>query len=98
MFSGLAASPLAWLTTGLVGKITFWFLTKFTEWLASNGLIILNIGVANVQTLIEKSAFDKTFEEAFKAIHGNPDRLTEEQKKSIDDKVISAFRKFASFG
>lgn len=98
MFSGLAASPFVWFTTGIQGKIVFWLLVQLNKFLASNGLILLNIGIANVQVLIQENAYDKSFDDAFDAIHGNPKRLTEAQKKAIDAPVIAAFDKFANFG
>ncbi len=98
MFAGLAASPFAVITNGIAGKITFWLLEQLSMWMADKGLIILNIGAAKINTLSEQQDFDGSFEQAFKEIHENNDRLTDEQKKAIDDKVISAFRKFATFG
>lgn len=67
-------------------------------WMADKGLIILNIAAADINTIAEKESFDGSFDEAFKEIHESKDRLTPEQKKAIDDKVIFAFRKFATFG
>lgn len=98
MFSALAASPLAWLTNGLVGKIVFFLLTEFSMFLSNHGLIILNMAIADLKTLSEKKNFDGAFDDAFKEIHEKRERLTPEEKKRIDDKVISAFRDFASFG
>lgn len=97
-FTALAASGAAPLTNGILGKFTFFLLVQLNKFLASNGLILLNIGVENVSTIIRKENFDSTLEAAFDAVHGNPDRLTAEEKKEIDDKVISAFDKFVDFG
>ncbi len=98
MFAALAASPFSWFTNGLAGEITFWLLQQFSMWMADKGLIILNVAAADINTISEKNDFDGSFDQAFKEIHENEDRLTPEQKKAIDDKVIKAFRQFAAFG
>jgi hypothetical protein len=98
IFSALAASPAAPFTNGVLGKITFWSLGQFCTWLASKEVLVLNIASTDLQTLAQKGEFNATFDEAFKAIHGNSDRLTAEQKAAIDAPVIAAFRKFAVFG
>lgn len=98
IFSALAASPAAWLTNGVLGKFTFWALSKFLTWLSGKGIMLLNVLVADVQTLAQKGDFDGSFDNAFAAIHGHPERLTPEQKAAIDKPVIDAFRKFAVFG
>lgn len=98
IFSALAASPAAWLTNGILGKIVFWSLSNFLTWLTGKGIMVLNVLVADVQTLGEKGDFDGSFDAAFAAIHEHPERLTPEQKTAIDKPVINAFRKFAVFG
>lgn len=95
-FSALAASPVSWLTNGVLGQITFWLLTQMNAYLASKGLILLNIGIANVQVLSQKSDFDQSLDEAYQALRSGS--LTEVQKKALDDKVIAAFNNFADFG
>lgn len=97
IFAGIAASPLSWLTNGVIGKFVYAVLQYACMWLADKGIIIMNIGIADLKTLSEKSGFDGSFEDAFKEIHEKKERLTPEDKKRIDDKVIDAFRKFASF-
>ena len=94
----LAASPLAPLTGGFGGKITYWFLTWMYTRLASVGLVVLNVGAAAVQTLAEKEEFDGSFDDAFKIINERKGILTDEETKSIDDKVIRAFRRITDFG
>lgn len=98
IFAWLAASPFAFLTTGILGKIVFFIVSKITTYAATKGVMILNVAIADIQTIAQKDDFDGSFDEAFKEIHGNRDKLTPAQKKAIDDKVIAAFRKFASFG
>lgn len=95
--AALAANPSTlWLTTGFVGSMFYWLLTQFYSKLASVGLVILNVGIADVQIITQHSEFDGSFDDAFKLINAGP--LTDEQKSAIDNKVISAFKSFASFG
>lgn len=98
LFSGLAASPFAWFTVGLQGKIVFWLLTQLGKWFASTGLVLLNVGIANVQVLSQQSNYDGAFDVAFRAIADRNGRLTLAEKKAIDDRVIAAFDRFADFG
>jgi ABC-type transport system involved in cytochrome c biogenesis permease subunit len=97
-FAAMAMTPYAAITQGFWGKILFVFLEWFYSCLASVGLVVLNIGVANVETLIEQSEFDGSFEDAFKIINAKGGKLSDAEKAAIDNKVIAAFRKFASFG
>lgn len=98
LFGALAASPLSWLATGFLGRITFSILEMICTWLAGKGVILLNIAVADIQTISQKRDFDGSFRDAFTEIAGNPHRLSAEDRKRIDEKVKAAFRKFATFG
>lgn len=89
---------LSWLTTGLMGKITWMLLKIGSMWAASKGLIFFNIGIAKVQTLIEHKQFDGTFDEAFRIINERGSKLTEAERKAIDAKVIAAHLNFGTFG
>lgn len=97
-FVALASTPLAKLTQGFVGKILYALLTLFFSGLASVGLVVLNIGIAKVETLLEQKDFDGSFDEAFKIINAKGGKLTQQEIAEIDSKVIDAFRKFAVFG
>lgn len=97
-FVALAGSPLAFLTQGLLGKITHCILTQVYSRLASQGLVVLNIGVARVQTMAERKDFDGTFDEAFELINKRGGKLSDEEIKRIDSKVIDSLRKFTDFG
>lgn len=95
----LAATP--WgvgLTVGIQGTILHWMLKWVFVWCASNGLVLLNIGIADIETSLEKSAFDGSLDSAFALIDAKKDGLTDAEKIKIDARVISAFNKFASFG
>lgn len=97
-FVALAGSPLAFLTQGFLGKITHYILTQVYSRLASQGLVVLNIGVARVQTMAQRKDFDGTFDDAFDLINKSGGRLSPDDIKAIDDRVISALRKFTDFG
>lgn len=96
--AALAASPLAWFTQGLQGRIVFHLLKWLYMGLASKGLIVLNIGVSKVEVLVQKGQFDGSMDEAFKIINERQGKLTPEEIHSIDSKVIVALRKFGRFG
>ena len=98
IFSAMAASPAAWFTNGIAGTITFWFLCQMCTWLANKEVLVLNVMATDIQTLIQEGSFDATFDQAFQAIKGNPNKLTDAQKAAIDAPVIAAFNKFALFG
>ncbi len=98
IFSAIASTSWVFITNGALGKFTFWVLEQACTWLANKEMLILNVVVTDIQTILQRGDFDASFDDAFKAIHGNPDKLTPEQKAAIDKPVIDAFRKFAVFG
>ncbi len=98
IFTKLAASPAVAVTQGLLGKVIFFLFTHLFSGLASCGLVLLNLGVANIEILSEKKNFDGSFDEAFKFINERGGRLTREEAKQVDDGVIDAFRRFIDFG
>lgn len=97
-----ASSPsTAFLSTGITGRIASWFISGLFSKMASVGLVIMNIGAAKVETLIDGNKFEGTLDSAealIKAIRDTGRDLTPEEIVSIDDPVIAAFRKWASFG
>lgn len=101
VFAALMSNPgLAGLTRGFWGKIIFYFLTKIFSSLASLGLVLLNVGAAKIETLIDGKNFDGAWDSAdefIKAIRDSGREMTPEEIKKIDDPVIIAFRKFAGF-
>lgn len=91
----------AYLATGIVGKITFFICKIFSMWLASLGLVVMNVGAAKLETIIDGGKFDEswnTAENLIKKIRESGRELTNEEIKQIDDAVIVAFKKFATFG
>lgn len=97
-----AATPATtFLTVGILGKIIFWILECICAYLASLGLIVLNVGAAKLDTIVDGGDFDGSWDTAEKLISGirNTGRdLTPAEIKAIDQPVIDAFRKFANFG
>lgn len=93
----MSSSPLAWFTVGIQGRFTYWLLKWLYMGLASRGLVVLNIGVAKVTTIAEQIEFDGSMDEAFRIINERKGSLSAAEVKAIDDKVISAFRRFATF-
>ena len=68
--------------------------------LANLGLIVMNVGVAKVQTIIDENEFEDSWDTAEKLIQKIRDQgrdMTSEEIKAIDAPVIAAFRKFATF-
>lgn len=91
----LASSPYtAW--TLKFGSITSFFLEWFSNWLANNGLMILNTGADYINGEFDQKRFDEAMDTAVSDIQkkGGRENLTAEEKKAIDDEVIKAARKF----
>lgn len=84
-----------WLTSGLLGKIVYWSLTKMFSGAASTGLVLANVGVEAILTHVQEDDFNQAFDEAFKIINAKGPTLPPEEGKAIDDKVKAALRKFA---
>lgn len=95
IFTALASTPFAFLTNGLLGRVTFFLLERFTNWLANNGLILANVGIAFVKTNMEQSAFENAMAAALKEVKENEGKLSPAEIKAIDDKVIKTFDDFA---
>ncbi len=101
VLAALLSNPSTiWLASGIIGKIVNWLLTMGFSMLASAGLVVLNVGAARIETLIDGKNFDGAWESAeefIAAIRATGREMTPEEIKKIDDQVIIAFRKFASF-
>lgn len=102
VLASLATNP-AFLpfTTGIPGKILFYFFKFLFSYLASMGLIVLNVGAAQLETILAENNYDGTWESAEKAIKAIRDtgrELTPEEVANIDGPVIEALRRFARFG
>lgn len=64
------------------------------NWLANNGLMVLNIGAISVDGEIDQKQFDDHMNEAFDKIKNADGKLTKDEVKQIDDEVIKYFRRF----
>lgn len=102
ILAGLSANPsTAFLAAGIIGKLVFFVAKIFCMMLANMGLIVMNVGAAKLQVILDEKNFDGSWEQAealIKKIRDTGRELTDEEIKSIDEPVIDAFRKFASFG
>jgi len=100
MFAALAASPLSFLTNGILGKVVFQGLVYLGNILANNGLALLNLGIDFVAIKFDKKNYNEAIDAGIEArdrIIGLRGRLTQEEKDEIDAPVKDAFRDFAGF-
>lgn len=102
IMAALGANPsTTFLTAGLPGRIVFWIAKYFCMLLANSGLIVLNVGAAKIQDIIDEGNFNESWDTAENIINKIRDtgkEMTDEEIKAIDQPVIDAFRRFASFG
>ncbi len=102
VLAALAVNPSTTvLTTGILGKFTFLVFKILFTFLASLGLIVMNVGAAKLETVLDQHSFDGSFEEAeklIKKIRDSGKEISESDAAYIDAPVIAAFRKFANFG
>lgn len=71
------------------------FLDKqLVNYLANEGLIVLNIAASMVEGEIDQKAFDNAMDQALEQVANAKGGLTDAQKKSIDDAVIKAVMQF----
>lgn len=98
VLTAMAGSPLAFLTTGVLGKITFFFLQKIMNGLANNGLAVLNLGIDFLSVNFQERDFTEAMRAALIArdkIITTKGKLTKEEMDAIDAPVKEAFRRFA---
>lgn len=97
VFTALASGPYAYLTTGILGKFVFFVLKKIGNWIANQGLALANIGIEEIRNPILLDNYDSTMNDALNEVLRRKGRLTDEEKKAIDDKVKDAARNFIRF-
>lgn len=94
----LLLSSFSWfapiLKIPIIGTIVDGILQLLVNWLANNGLVILNIGAIITEGHWDQAAFDSAFDKALASVDTHRDSLTDEQKKAIDDSIIKAMRQF----
>jgi len=97
----IANPQTAIFAQGFLGKILFFVFKIFCTYLANLGLIVMNVTAAKIETISDAGNFDEswnTAENLIKRIRDTGRELTEAEMKEIDDAVIVAFKKFATFG
>lgn len=102
VLAALSSNPAtAALAVGFMGKIIYFLMSKIMTYLASSGLVLMNIGAERLSTAIDKAKFDGSFESAERLIdeiRRSGKDLTPNEIKEIDDRVIESFRKFGKLG
>jgi hypothetical protein len=87
----LSSSPYtAWLAKAPGVDL---LLEPIVNWMANNGLIILNIGAIVINGKIDQKILDDAIEDGIKKVEQSGASLTPDQIKEIDDAVIQAARK-----
>lgn len=61
------------------------------NYLANEGLIILNVGVNIVDGVMDQAAMDRALDEGIRKVTQGRDKLTPKEGKIIDDKVRKTF-------
>lgn len=82
--------------SGPLGWIAAIVLERLFNWLANKGIMMLNVGIINFDTDMDKKAFENAIEQAHEELKLKP-KLTKEELDAIDNKVIAAFDKFVVF-
>lgn len=98
VFTAMASGPLAFLTTGVLGQVTFFILKKVMNGLANNGLAVLNLGVDFISVNFQERDFNEAMRAALIArdkVITTKGKLSKEEMDAIDAPVKDAFRKFA---
>lgn len=107
--AGAAAikAALASTTWGAAFIASVWFkvfqpvedrlLDDAINYLANQGLIVLNLGAIIVNGKVDQVLFDRALDEGLKRVELGRDKLTAEQGKAIDDDTIAAARRFIPF-
>lgn len=72
-------------------------LELFANYLANQGLVLLNLGAILVNGAIDQHAFDQALADGLAKVELGRDKITPEQGKAIDDAVRNAARKFIHF-
>jgi len=96
-----ALSTTSWgavvLKIPVIGTLLKGGMELFVNWLANEGLMVLNIAAISVNGEIDQKNFDAHMDDALNKVSLGAGKLTPAQQKEIDDAVIVAFRKFAKF-
>lgn len=96
LISTSSAFGAALMKFPVVGTLIDGIIKLFVNYLANQGLVLINIGAIIVNGNFDQEAFDSAMDKAIAS--AKVEGLTDAQKKAIDDSVIKAFRKFADLG
>lgn len=108
--AGLAALKVALASTSwgasLVANGFFKFATPLIDvmleagvnFLANNGLILLNLGAILVDGKVDQARLDSAIEKGLARVLKGRETITEAEGKAIDDEVIDAADQFIDFG
>jgi hypothetical protein len=86
-----------WLLQWGFKPVTDFVLQFIVNWLANNGLMVLNIGAIYIEGKFDQRAFDNAMNDGIKQVENAKGKLTPEQIKAIDDEVRNAARKFIPY-
>lgn len=93
--AALSSTPWgAWLVSKWMEPITDILLGWAINWLANEGLIVLNVGAIAVSGDWDQKAFDSALSDGLRKVELSGGKLTEAERKKIDDEVIKAARRF----
>lgn len=92
--AALLNTPFAWIV-----KIPFFnaILELALNWMANNGLVVMNLGAYKVGDAIDAAGLEKAIESGIEAAESGR-KLTPEEIKRIDDEVIKAADKALPYG
>lgn len=88
----------AWLLASPFKPVINYLRDFAVNWMANNGLIVLNIGVNIVDGVLDQKALDKALDDGIRRVMQGRDTITEDEGKAIDDKVRKAFDENADLG
>lgn len=97
IYSALSTGPFSFLTTGILGTITFKVLELAGNWLANQGLALLNIGYDAIKIAAEQNRYESVINSAIARVKNHKGPMPEKLKKEIDNEVIDAARDFIRF-
>lgn len=91
----LSSPQTAWMTK--IPLLDLW-IGLAVNWLANNGLILLNIGAIIVNGEVDQKLLDRALENGIKEVENQGAKLSPERAKEIDDAVIRAADRALPYG
>lgn len=81
----------------IVGTLVEKAAEMFVNWLANEGLLVMNLGAIFVEGEFDQKSFDAALAEGFDRVKLGRDKITPEEGKKIDDEVRNAAKRFIRF-